>query len=229
MRLIHLLVAVLFLAGCGLQQPPPRPQPAEQPPAAGAVRTQDTRPLIVAFGDSLSAGHGVPQGQSYPAHLQRELDRRGHAYRVENAGINGDTTTGGLVRVGTIVEMKPAIVILELGANDGLRGLPISTTRANLEQIIQALQQAGITIVLAGMTLPPNYGPDYIRSFERIYTDLAVKHKVTLIPFLLEGVAGTTKYMQNDGLHPTAEGNARVAANVMKFLEPLLGKSRPRR
>jgi acyl-CoA thioesterase-1 len=118
--------------------------------------------------------------------------------------------------------MKPAIVILELGANDGLRGLPLSSTEANLDQIMTALAGAGARIVLAGMTLPPHYGPEYIREFERIFPRLAAKHRAALIPFLLEGVAGTGRYMQDDGLHPTAEGNRLVARTVIKTLEPLL-------
>jgi len=184
----------------------------------------DARPLIVAFGDSLTAGHGVAAGQSYPDWLQRELDRRGYGYRVVNAGISGDTTTAGLVRVTEVVDLRPAIVILELGANDGLRGIPVSASQANLDRIIVALKRGGALVVLAGMTLPPNYGPDYIHSFERMYSSLSAKYKLPLIPFLLAGVAGTTRYMQDDGLHPNAEGCRLVAANVLKTLEPLLVK-----
>ena len=127
-----------------------------------------------------------------------------------------------LDRLDQAIARKPAIVIVELGANDGLRGLPVATTRANLEQIIAGLQKAGARIVLAGMTLPPNYGPDYIRSFQRIYPELAAKHKLALIPFLLEGVVGDTRYMQRDGLHANVEGNRRVAENAMRALAPLL-------
>ena len=165
-------------------------------------------------------------GQSYPDWLQKELDRRGYAYRVVNAGISGDTTTGGLVRISEVTDLRPAIVILELGANDGLRGIPVSASQANLDQIIAALQKTGAKVVLAGMTLPPNYGPDYIHSFERMFTTLAAKYKLPLIPFLLAGVAGTTRYMQDDGLHPNAEGCRLVAGNVLKTLEPLLAKPR---
>jgi acyl-CoA thioesterase-1 len=222
-RATLLFAVALLLAACGQKEPPAAQRPRERP-IPETRPAQDSRPVIVAFGDSLSAGSGVPESQSYPACLQRELDRRGLAYRVENAGISGDTTSGGVVRVETVLALKPVVVILELGANDGLRGLPIATTRANLEQMIQELQRAGTQVVLAGMTLPPNYGPDYIRSFERVYTGLAAKHKLRLIPFLLEGVAGTAQFMQSDGLHPNADGNVRVAANVMKVLEPLLGR-----
>ena len=129
-------------------------------------------------------------GHSYPDVLQKDLDRRGLRYRVVNAGISGDTSSDGLDRLDQVMALKPAIVILEFGANDGLRGLPVATTRANLDQIVVGLQKAGAKVVLAGMTLPPNYGPDYIRSFERIYPELAAKYKLALIPFLLEGVGG---------------------------------------
>ena len=161
-------------------------------------------------------------GQSYPDFLQKELDRRGLRYRVVNAGNSGDTSSDGLDRLEQVLAMKPAIVIVEFGANDGLRGLPVASTRSNLEQIIERLQKAGARIVLAGMTLPPNYGPDYIKTFERIYPELAAKYKAALIKFLLEGVAGDTRYMQRDGLHANVEGNRRVAQNVMRTLEPLL-------
>jgi acyl-CoA thioesterase-1 len=195
--------------------PVPRQAPAER-------RAPDDRPVILAFGDSLTAGFGADPGRSYPDYLQQELDRRGARYRVVNAGISGETSTGGLARLDAALAEKPAIVILELGANDGLRGIPVAITRRNLEQMIEAFQKAGARVVLAGMTLPPNYGPDYIRAFEEIYRSLAAKYKTALIPFLLQGVAGTSRYMQPDGLHPTVEGYRIVADNVMKVLAPLL-------
>jgi len=182
----------------------------------------DNRPLIAAFGDSLSAGFGADAGKSYPDFLQRDLDQRGLRYRVVNAGISGDTSTDGLVRVDTVIALKPAIVILEFGGNDGLRGLPVATTRANLEQMIIALRKSGAEVVLAGMTLPPNYGPDFIRSFEAVYRDLARQYRLALIPFLLSGVGGNPALMQRDGMHPTAEGNRIVAQNVMRVLLPVL-------
>lgn len=176
----------------------------------------------MAFGNSLSAGFGADPGQSYPDFLQKELDSRGASYHVVNMGVSGDTTTDGLERVQTVTALHPAIVILEFGGNDGLRGLPVSTTRANLEQIILALRSAGAKIVLAGMTLPPNYGPDYIHSFEAVYQGLAKQYQLPLIPFLLRGVGGNPKLMQRDGIHPTGEGNRLVAGNVMRILTPLL-------
>ncbi len=184
----------------------------------------DTRQVVVAFGDSLSAGHGAGDGHSYPDYLQTELDRLGYPYHVVNAGVSGDTTLAGVVRIADVVALKPAIVILEFGGNDGLRGIPVASTQANLDQMIVALRKAGARVVLAGMTLPPNYGPDYIRSFERIFAALAAKYKLPLIPFLLEGVATNRRLMQDDGIHPTAEGNRLVAQTVFKTLEPLLQK-----
>jgi acyl-CoA thioesterase-1 len=140
---------------------------------------------------------------------------------VANAGISGETTTDALERLKTVTALKPAVAIVEFGGNDGLRGLPLSTTRSNLQQIVAGLKDSGAAVLLAGMTLPPNYGPDYIASFQHVYSDLAAKYKVAMIPFLLEGVAGTN-LMQRDGLHPTADGNRLVAATVMRYLLPLL-------
>ena len=180
------------------------------------------RPCIVAFGDSLTAGLGVPQDQSYPAHLQRKLDAAGYAYRVVNAGVSGDTTAGGVRRVSWALNSKPTIVILELGANDGLRGLSLNETKANLERIIQQFQQASVTVVLAGMKLPPNYGQDYTNGFEAFYQVLAKQYHLTLIPFFLDGVAVSSTLNQADGIHPTGEGYRLIVEKVFPTLEPLL-------
>ncbi len=212
-RALGLLVALWL--GCS-----PSPEPAPQPRAHTAAA--DTRPVIVAFGDSLTAGFNVEPGESYPDYLQQLLDARGYQYRVVNAGIGGDTTGSGLDRVDSIIAMKPAIVILELGGNDGLRGLPLERTRTNLEAILDRLEASGAVTVLAGMTLSRNYGPEYIAGFERIYRDLAQRRRLPFIAFLLEGVAGRPGLMQGDGIHPTAEGNRRVAEIVFKAIEPLL-------
>src|SRR5581483_3860449 len=228
MRMLPAIAAVLLLQSCGKPTDPKpkaestaRIQPIEKPEA-----TPDHRAVIAAFGDSLTAGFGVEPGQSYPDFLQRELDLRGYTYRVVNAGVSCDTTTDGLARVNFVLELKPSIVILEFGGNEGLRGIPVRVTKSNLERMIVALRQAGPTVVLAGMTLPPNYGPDYITAFRGIYPELAAKYKLPLIPFLLEGVGGTD-YMQQDGLHASAAGNWIVAQNVMQVLEPLLTRTSP--
>lgn len=178
----------------------------------------DPSPVIVAFGDSLTAGFGADPGSSYPDFLQKELDKRGVKWRVVNAGVSGDTTTDGLNRVAEVLSYRPSVVVLEFGGNDGLRGLPLATTRANLDQMIAQLQSRTTSVILAGMTLPPNYGPEYIRPFESIYRDLAAKYKIPLIGFLLAGVGGNPNLMQRDGLHPTAQGNAIVANTVLKTL-----------
>lgn len=215
---------MLFTAACGTRtEQQPEAVPVAPPPQA-AVPAADNRPVIVAFGDSLSAGYGLDAGLAYPDFLQKELDTAGYNYRVVNQGVSGDTTSGGLSRVAEATELKPDLVILELGGNDGLRGLPVTVTQENLSKMISAFQSAGAEVVLAGMTLPPNYGPDYIRSFEQMYPELAAKHKVRRMPFLLDGVALKTGLMQADGIHPTAEGNKIVARSVFKFIEPLLKK-----
>lgn len=226
-------------AGCGKDAPPPsanetsttpgQPEEQEAKVQPGAVLTidDDGRPVLVAFGDSLTAGFGVDRQYSYPAYLQSLLDSEGYRYRVVNAGISGDTTAGGLTRIANIVAMKPAIVVLELGGNDGLRGLTLKQTRQNLAEAIETLQAAGAKVALAGITLPRNYGPDYIRDFEAIYKDLAAKYKLPFLPFLLEGVALNAKVanlMQADGIHARPEGNQIVAKNVFDVIKLLLTK-----
>ena len=221
-----LLATIGFVLQGSCGSPPPPVQAPPQPAAASAPAhpepPPDDRPVMVAFGDSLTAGFGADPGSSYPDFLQRELDRRGLKWRVMNAGVSGDTTTDGLNRVGEVLAQHPSIAILEFGGNDGLRGLPLETTRTNLDQMIAQLQTGACRVILAGMTLPPNYGPEYIRPFEAIYTGLAAKYKIPRIPFLLAGVGGVPKLMQRDGLHPTAEGNAIVARTVFQYVEPVL-------
>ena len=214
-----LFLGLLVLISCGEQKP------AEPPLVERARRTvipipsePDTRPVIVAFGDSLTAGYGVNGGFSYPDFLQKGID----GYHVVNAGISGDTTSGGLARIDSVTRLAPKIVVLELGGNDGLRGLPLASTRANMEQMIVELRKSGARVLLAGITLPPNYGPDYIREFEKIYKDLAARYKLPFIPFLLEGVVGVPGMMQPDGIHATVKGNEVVARLVMRTLKPLL-------
>ena len=187
-----------------------------------STSASDTRSRIVAFGDSLTAGLGVQADESYPAQLQRRLDSLGYRYRVINAGVSGDTTAGGLRRVPWILNNKPELVILELGANDGLRGLPVDQTQGNLRQIIRQLQESGTRVVLAGMKLPPNYGQDYTASFEAMYRMLAKDYQLLLIPFFLEGVGGSSSLNQADGIHPTKEGYEVIVEQVLKVLKPIL-------
>jgi acyl-CoA thioesterase-1 len=188
----------------------------------------DDRPRIVAFGDSLTAGLGVAAEDAYPARLQRRLDEEGLHYRIINAGVSGDTTAGGLRRVDWVLKSRPQLVILELGANDGLRGLKLDETKANLERIIQRCQEASVMVVLAGMKLPPNYGTDYTKRFEAIYPELAKQYRLTLMPFFLDGVAGSTSLNQTDGIHPTGEGYRLIAEKVLQTVKPLLDGQRQR-
>ncbi|HTX37522.1 MAG TPA: arylesterase [Bryobacteraceae bacterium] len=221
----------LLAAACGCrpkqESPPPQHAPgaAQAPaPAPPEPAPADARPVIACFGDSLTAGFGLEPGQSFPDLLQADLDRRGYHYRVANLGVSGDTSQDGLARLSLGLQEKPAIALVELGANDGLRGEPVATTESNLAQIIEAFQKAGARVVLAGITLPPNYGPEYIRQFDAMYPALAARYKVKRIPFLLEGVGGHADLMQRDGLHPNAEGARIVEKTVFQALEPLLRK-----
>ena len=181
-----------------------------------------SRPAIVCFGDSLTAGLGLDSGESYPDVLQKLLDRRGYHYRVVNLGVSGETTQDGLERVSMVLAEKPGIVVLEFGANDGLRGQPVANAERNLTRMVEQLQGAGVRVILAGITLPPNYGPAYIQRFDAMYKNLAAKYKLRLIPFLLAGVGGNPRLMQRDGLHPNAAGARIVAATVAQALEPVL-------
>ncbi|MGC1360124.1 MAG: arylesterase [Silvibacterium sp.] len=181
-------------------------------------------PVIVCFGDSLTAGAGAPAGHTYPDSLQTLLDSRGYHYRVLNMGISGDTSKDAVTRLNSVIAAHPAIAVVEFGGNDGLRGLPIAATRANLDQIIATLQHAGIKVALAGITLPPNYGQDYIQGITETYVLAAKKFRVPLLPFLLANVYTVPGAIQSDGIHATAKGNALVAENVFTLLKPMLHK-----
>jgi acyl-CoA thioesterase-1 len=222
-----LTALAVSLTACGNRAPPEQPlqknlQQGEKQFQQEIKQAEDTRPVIAAFGDSLSAGFGVEPGKSFPDDLQRLLDAAGYRYRVVNLGVSGDTTTDGVERLPAVLAIHPAIVILEFGGNDGLRGLPVMSAQKNLATMVEALQKAGVEIVLAGMTLPRNYGPEYIQSFEQMYIDLSKMYRLARLPFLLEGVGGHPDLVQADGIHPTAEGAEIVAHNVMKYLQPLL-------
>ena len=199
-----------------------RPGTKSPPPSNAAPRPEER--VLVAFGDSLTAGFGVSPEESYPARLQEKLFLSGYRYRVVNAGVSGDTTAGGVRRVEWVLKSKPDIVILELGANDGLRGLILTETRANLEQIIQRLLAGGTKVILAGMKLPPNYGADHTKAFQAMYADLAKRYDVQFIPFFLDGVAAKPDLNQADGIHPTGAGYAIVVENTWRYIAPLLKK-----
>jgi acyl-CoA thioesterase I len=178
--------------------------------------------VIVAFGDSLTAGLGVPAEQTYPGRLAERLKREGYDYRVVNAGVSGDTTAGGLRRVDWALRAKPDVVIVELGVNDAFRGQKLSGIRGNLDQIVARFQAAGARVLIAGMRLPPNYGDRYAEDFFRLYGEVARSRNARLMPFFLDGVGAVARLNQADGIHPTAEGYAMVVDRLWPYLEPLL-------
>lgn len=180
--------------------------------------------VIVAFGDSLTAGLGVPADQAYPARLGERLRREGYEYRVVNAGVSGDTTAGGLRRVDWALRLEPEIVILELGVNDALRGQSLVSVRANLDELVRRFQAAGARVLVAGMRLPPNYGTRYAEDFRRLFREVARARNAPLMPFFLEGVGAVPRLNQADGIHPTAEGYAIVVERLWPYLAPLLRK-----
>jgi len=193
--------------------------------ACAAVTPARAAPrVIVALGDSLTAGLGVGVDEAYPALLEARLRRDGFDYSVVNAGVSGDTSAGGLRRLDWTLRLSPAIVIVALGANDGLRGQPPEGLRDNLTRIIERARGAGARVLLAGMRVPPNYGDEYGRAFAAVYPAVAQATGVPLAPFLLDGVAGNPRLNQADGIHPTAEGQRRIADQLWPYLKPLLEK-----
>lgn len=197
---------------------------APQSSAPGPSTDGASRPRIVALGDSLTAGLGLAGTEAYPALLQKKVDAQGYPYEVVNAGVSGDTSAGGLRRLDWALEGDVRVLILALGANDGLRGLPVSEMKRNLEQIIERAKERKITVILAGMEAPPNYGPEYTASFRRTYQELAREQDVVFLPFLLTNVAGNSALNQGDGIHPNAEGAAMVADGVWAVLRPVLDR-----
>ncbi|HUG37645.1 MAG TPA: arylesterase [Candidatus Limnocylindrales bacterium] len=192
--------------------------------AGGSTPASSAPRVVVVFGDSLTAGFGLTQEEAYPARLGARLRADGFDYRVVNAGVSGDTTAGGLRRVDWALRLNPDVVVVALGGNDGLRGLDLATTRANLAAIVERFQAAGAKILLAGMRLPPNYGGDYAGRFARMYETVARERGVPLMPFLLDGVGGKARLNQPDGIHPTAEGQRIIADRVWPHLRPLLNR-----
>ena len=192
-------------------------------PAAYAA----ARPRIVFLGDSLTAGYGLEKkSDSVPSLIQMHLDSAGYHYEVINAGVSGDTSAGGLSRLNWSLDGDVRVLVVELGANDGLRGLPVSAMKRNLDQIITRAKQRGITVLLTGMEAPPNYGATYTAEFRQAFTDLAREHKVPFVPFYLKGVAGIPSLNISDGIHPNASGTRIVEATIWRALEPLLSKPR---
>jgi acyl-CoA thioesterase-1 len=206
------VAAGILLAASGL--------PASQAAAA--------TPVIVAFGDSLTAGLGLPEKDSFPAQLERALKARGQQVKVVNAGVSGDTAAAGLARLDWAMPDDASAVIVELGANDALQGLDPAATKATIEKIITELKARGLPILLAGMEAPRNLGKDYVDQFRALYEDLATRYDLILYPFFLDGVALDDNYTLGDGLHPNAEGVARIVDGILPKVEELLAKAKPR-
>jgi acyl-CoA thioesterase-1 len=207
-HVLALTLAVLALASAG--------------PAAQTVTPKSTRPRIVFLGDSLTAGYGLAPNQSVPSLIQGRLNQAGLDFEVVNAGVSGDTSAGGLSRLQWSLDGAVRILVVELGANDGLRGLPIAAMKTNLDTIIRRAQARGITVLLTGMEAPPNYGASYTSEFRSVFSSLAAEHKVAFVPFYLDGVAGIARLNIADGIHPNAEGNRIVAQTIWRALQPLL-------
>jgi acyl-CoA thioesterase-1 len=183
-------------------------------------------PVLVCFGDSITAGYGLQPNEAYPAALQRKLDAAGYRYKVVNQGTSGATTKDAVASLPAVLKLQPQMVIVEYGGNDGLRGLPLEVTRQNLDAVVTALEKAHVKVLLAGITLPPNYGADYIHSFEAVYRDLAAKHHVAFVPMLYKDLVKAPGTIQEDGIHPTAKGSEIIADTLLPVLKPLLGKGR---
>lgn len=224
---VALVVSVSTLAACSDRQGSdaagagPATAPIAGAPAASVPLP--SKPRVVCLGDSLTAGYGVPVADAYPARLAEQLRAAGLDYDVVNAGVSGDTSAGGLRRLDWSLAGDVEVLVVALGANDGLRGLPVSELKANLSRIIETAQGRRIRVVLAGMEAPPNFGAAYTREFRAVYRDLARQYDVAFVPFFLDGVAGVPALNQADGIHPTAEGQRRVAATIWQTLAPLVG------
>jgi acyl-CoA thioesterase I len=193
--------------------------PAE--PVFGAAQ-----PVLVCFGDSITAGYGVQPGKAYPDALQRRLDEAGYRYKVVNEGTSGATTKDAVADLGSVLRLHPEVVIVEFGGNDGLRGLPPDATKRNLDTVLTALENAHVRVLLAGITLPPNYGPDYIHAFEENFKELAAKHHAAFVPMIYKDLVRVPDTIQPDGIHPTAKGAEIIAGTLLPTLRPLLRKAR---
>lgn len=220
------LLCLLALAAPGCQSDTTATQTAAPaPPATAEAPAPKTQPALLFFGDSITAGLGVEPEQAYPALIGQRLDSLHLPYTVVNAGLSGETSAGGRSRINWVLSRQPvSVFVLELGGNDGLRGLPLADTRKNLQAIIDTVRHKApqAKIVLAGMQIPPNMGPAYAADFKKLYGEIATKNKLTLIPFLLENVGGIAKLNQRDGIHPTPEGHRLVARTVWRTVQPLL-------
>jgi acyl-CoA thioesterase I len=203
----------------------PLPESSAAPVQTAVPVEEASGPLVVFLGDSLTAGLGVAEEQAFPALVRERLVEEGVPVRVVNAGVSGDTSAGGVRRLEWVLRQKPDVVVVGLGANDGLRGVSLASTEANLEDIVRRGKEGGARVVLLGMKIPPNYGPEYGAGFEAIYPRVARKLEVPLVPFLLEGVGGEADLNLGDGIHPNAEGHRRVAENVLPLVREALAET----
>lgn len=229
MRHAIICAGLAMLIACSRESTPARgtAAPAGAPAPAASKPDESKRedlPRIVFLGDSITAGLGLPSDQSYPSIIGKRLQASGHQYAIVNAGVSGDTSAGGLRRVDWSLEGDVRALIVALGGNDGLRGLPPAELKKNLASVLDRARARGIPVILAGMEAPPNNGPDYTAAFRRVYSELAEEYQVRFIPFLLEGVAGDAALNQPDGIHPNSRGAEMVADLVWKELEPALGR-----
>lgn len=215
-------ILVVSVGGCS--DPKQQHVESQAGSAVEEIIVQEDRPLILFFGNSLTAGYGLEEDEAFPSLIQEKIDKEGLAYRVVNGGLSGETTASGLNRLDWFLEEAPAVFVLELGGNDGLRGIAVDETKRNLVQIIQKVKSnyPDVQIILAGMQIPPNMGQEYTLAFSGMYEAIAESEQVHLIPFLLEGVAGDPELNLPDGIHPTAAGHELVAETVWTYLRPLL-------
>ncbi|HEX5108875.1 MAG TPA: arylesterase [Vicinamibacterales bacterium] len=234
-RLLAALIAVcVCAAGCSRPGSDVRDRSAAEPAAGeGVARTAGetpaaSRPRVVFLGDSLTAGYGLAREQSVPSLIQKRLDEAGYNYEVVNHGVSGDTSAGGVSRLEWALDGDVRVMVLELGANDGLRGVPVESMKANLATIIKGAKARGVRVLLTGMEAPPSHGPAYTVQFRQAFRDLAREHDVAFVPFYLEGVAGIPELNISDGIHPNAEGAVIVERTIWRALEPLLEQVRTR-
>lgn len=219
-RLLFCLLFIFVLTGCDRQDEPSATTPQPTQP------TKSYEGIIIALGDSLTAGLGVMEGKAYPAVLQEKLQQSGYNWQVINAGISGETSSGALTRIDWIIAQQPDIVILETGANDGMRGIPTWLIKDNINQAVQRLKEADVEVVLAGMQMLQNLGPDYTKQFRAVYPAVAEEQKIILIPFFLEQVAGTPSLNLPDFIHPTPAGHRIVAQTVYPYVVEAIRESR---
>jgi acyl-CoA thioesterase-1 len=224
-RLQRSCISLLLVLGLSCGETARETKPTAEAGPEAAAGKPSAKKTILFFGDSLTAGYGLDEpGQAFPGLIQRRLDSLGLPFTVVNAGVSGETTAGGEGRINWILRQPVDIFVLELGANDGLRGIPVLETRENLQQIMDSVKayNPGVKIILAGMMVPPNMGPDYGKAFQKIFPELAARNNAVLIPFLLEGVGGEPALNQSDGIHPTPEGHRIVMETIWQALGPLV-------